>query len=543
MLHFTRRGSRIIAQGDTFPVRQVLMMVPGAQWDPENRWWHYPYSAVAMQHLTTMFPDGNFAGELDELTARMRLLEAAMAAKRGEQLEPIPLVVLPPWDHQLRAYWFAKNRIEAQGGAMLALDMGCGKTKVTLDYINNNGLKRVLVTAPMGVLSVWAEQVQVHSCGPLPVHICPPNQGVEKRFRGALSFMEANGWREGIVVVNHESVWRDQFVELATQGEWDLLVVDESHRAKAPGGKLSRGLAKISNSIDRRLGLTGTPCPHTIMDLFAQARFIDGTVFPSNFQLYRSTYAVMGGYKEKQIVSFCNIEDWNRRFESLAYRVMAKDALDLPDAIHMTRTCELSRPERNAYNSMRRDMVAEYKNGLITAANALAKMIRLAQITQGLAVDSEGRESTIGTSKRDLLYDTLSDIQERAVVFYRFNHDLKSIREAGLSLKRKVFTVRGGQNELAEWKAAGDPAILAVQVRTGNEGVSMVEARFCIYYSKSWEPGAYLQSLARLLRPGQKRNVTYIHLEAENSIDQKISKTLQGNHDMVEMFLGYLGEA
>lgn len=459
--------------------------------------------------------------------------------------EPESLTV--SWEHQKRAFWFAFERLKDRGGAMLALDMGCGKTKVAIDLANALKVTSAVITCPSSVLEVWRDEFEVHSCWPWAVHVCDRNDSVTRRYQKAWEFYREHPTDTVAIVINHEAIWRKPFGDWLLKSPPGLLIVDESHRAKSPSGKLSRFLGRLHDVVPYRLALTGTPCPHSIDDLYGQARFIDQTVYGKNHQLYKSRYMVMRpGHNDnyKVVIGYQNTDEWNAKFHNLAIQVKAEDALDLPDVMHINRYTDLDPAERSAYQDMKSHLITEVKGGIITAANALVKLLRLAQIVQGTVTDEMGNAREVGTSKAELLRDVLEDLNEPVVVFCRFRCDLANIAKVCNALGRRCYELSGRVNELGSWKVQCDEGIapvIAVQIQAGGVGISMVQSRYCIYMSKDFSLGNYEQSLARVHRPGQEESVTYIHLLAKGTIDETINKALALRKDTVEAMLAELG--
>lgn len=536
--------------GDTYYVRDALKNLPGNRWDPDSKRWLFPRTVTTYQMLTAVFPEAEVRSTVVDLEKKVQLLDEAMAAKTANDL-PQPTSLTKAWAHQLAAYWFAVKRMEAQGGAMLALDMGCGKSKVAIDIGTYFNAKKIIITCPTSVMDVWPEEFRAHYPWDVEVHLCDRKHSIERRTKEAEEFLSGDANHLRVVVVNHEAIWRKPFGDWALAAGFNMIIVDESHRAKSAGGKLSRYLGRWPNLADTkgtyRIALTGTPCPHSIDDMYGQARFIDPSVWGTNHQVYKSQYMIMGGYGKYKVIGFKNQDDWNRKFHDIAIQVKADDALDLPEAVHTTRYCDLDDDERRAYVQMKEDFVADVKNGVITASNALVKLLRLAQIVQGTVTDQMGDKVIVGDSKARLLEEVLTDeIQkdEPVVVFCRFKCDLENIRMVCSDADRECYELSGDENRLRSWKQRcndGVGAVLAVQIQAGGVGISMVQAKYCIYMSKDFSLGNYEQSLARVQRPGQKRNVTYIHLVARGTIDEVINKALAERKDTVETIIGWAG--
>ena len=121
------------------------------------------------------------------------------------------------------------------------------------------------------------------------------------------------------------------------------------------------------------------------------------------------------------------------------------------------------------------------------------------------------------------------------MVFARFRNDLDAIAATAEKMKRPHFEISGRVKSLDEWNARG--GVLAVQIQAGGLGLDLTAARYCVYYSLGFSLGDYLQSVARLHRPGQTSLVDYIHLVAAGSIDEIIVNALENKEDVVNRIL------
>ncbi len=445
------------------------------------------------------------------------------------------------WQHQQDAL----AAIGDAPGYMLAMDMGTGKSAVAIAALEQRGCASVLILCPKSVASVWPGQFAKHAGQNWQVTVLA-DKSMDKR-RKQLRAALASPARPRVIIVNYDvlpySLGKD-IEALSRQRQFDALVLDESHRLKSARGKQSRAASRIADRIPFRLGLTGTPMPHSPLDVYAQFRALDKRIYGTSHAAFRSRYAVMGGYQNHQVVAYQHLDDLHERMYRVTYRCRANEVLDLPPAVDMTRTCTLEKATRQAYDSMADDLIAAVKQGIITADNALVKLLRLAQIVNGHATTEDGDSVSLGTEKRDLLGDVLDDLhgdytltqQEPVVVFTRFRPDLRAIREVAADKGLRHGELSGRANDLQQWHD-GKLDLLAVQLQAGGVGIDLTRARYCIYYSHDFSLGNDAQTRARVHRPGQTRTVTYIHLVAEGTIDETIRKALERRADVVEAVL------
>lgn len=544
-----------------FEMNSIAKSIPGARWNRELRAWRYPATPAVAAAITKHIQSEYI--HPDVLAMANTIIEAAAAKQMSdEELLDHPSGT-PSWVHQKRAFQFAKN-LPAVG---LFMEMGSGKTKVAVDLITNRGHKRTLVVCPKSAMvDVWARQVPIHSHIPIDVVILDGSSAGKKmeQAKAALARVEETD-RPVILVVNYESVWREPLGSFLKQAGLDCVVLDESHRIKSPGSRVSLYCAELGKRVPYRMALTGTPAHNSPLDVYAQYRFLDPGVFGTNFGAFRNRYAVMGGYGGYQVIAYRinpTLPDgqpnpyysqkldreFQERMYSIAFRVRTGDVLDLPPEIDEERRFNLNNSARKIYTKLYRDMVADVGAGKVTVTNALTRLLRLQQITSGfLPVEDDKDDTTnlqqIDTGKQELLADLLEDlpVHEPLVVFFRFIYDADTIRQVVEAAGRRYYELSGRINQLEDWKTEcpGDfPAgVIAVQIRAGGAGVDLTRACYCVYYSLGFSLGDYDQSRRRINRPGQTRPVRFYHLIANGTVDEKVYAALKAKADVVSCIM------
>ena len=536
MISLTVEGSRIVLAGETKPIYQKINTTPGARWHFVRKsgaggYWSFPATLSNAKRLTDALPQATRDEAFGVMLAQAEVASRAPLHKTAEELPPIPVTKTAPWRHQVIAYWWAHDL----RNAMLALDMGTGKSKVVVDLARNLEVSRVLILCPLSVVSVWPGQFSIHADKDSR-HVIALDDGYTVKDKAKEVATAHERTYSCAIITNYESAWREPLSDVLLGIEWDLVVLDESHRIKAPGGKASRFVCKLKAA--HKLCLTGTPMPHSPLDLYAQFRFLDPGVLGTSFVNFRARYAIMGGYENHQIIGYSNQDELAQKFDSLAFRVRAEDVLDLPEVQHIERTCTLSKEARRVYDDLKTEMIAGVRSGVVTASNALVKLLRLQQITSGFINDDEHSMVELDTSKRDLLADIMEDLPltEPIVVFGKFHHDLDMVSEVSEKQGRRYGEVSGRRRDLKEWQL-GSLDVLGVQIQSGGVGIDLSRARYGIYVSVGYSLGDYQQSLARLHRPGQTRPVVFYHLIATNTIDREVYRALEDKHDAVLVVL------
>jgi len=506
--------------------------IPGAWWDASRKAWTYP---ATPQHAALV------RATIPRLSASDRFA-ALMATKPAPESASLPAgLKTRPWRHQIAAYEFAMERFTGGSpGVMLAMGMGTGKTLVACMILLGLRAMRTLIVAPLRVVPVWIAQLERHLSTPMVVVALDEDAGsvADKRrlAEEKLRLAETTGV-PFVAVINYDSIWREPFGAWAEQQAWDLVVADESHKLKRPGGKASLYFKRLRSRARHRLALTGTPMPHSPLDVYAQFRFLDASVFGPSFNAFKQKYAVMGGFQNKQVTSYKNLDELEALMRRATFRV-GKDVLELPPETHVTYRTTLSPECQAIYRAVEEDFIAEVEGGRITVANAMVALLRLQQITGGWVKTDDERYRRVDWAKQRLLEDTLEDIgpHEPVVVFCRFHADLDAVHEACASLGYTSLELSGRRAELARWQT-GEAQVLAVQISSGGVGVDLSRARYAVYYSLSFSLGEYDQALSRVHRPGQTRPVEHIHLVAKGTVDEKIMRALERRAEVIQAIL------
>lgn len=449
----------------------------------------------------------------------------------------------PLWPHQTNAIEFAMSH----PAAMLPIPMGGGKSRVAIEVIERDRAQRVLILCKKNaVLGVWPEQFNLYS--PRPWLICPlrDQASVKKKAEEAARYvaMQQQTKRPLAMIVNYHSAWYEPMGTWLRQQKWDAVIMDESHTIKAPAGKISRYVARLASPIPRKLALTGTPFHHAPQDIFGQYRALNPTIYGTSYTLFRGRYFETNPFFHNAIVHVagsrprdCGVcahtidrtPAFIENFHKLAWQ--GKVDIVLPEPQHITLTHQLGPKGWRVYKELENDYYSRVDAGEITAANAMVKGMRLQQATSGfgsaVSVDGETGVETrnkvvLDGSKEELLTEILDGIgQEPVVIFSYFRYDINAIKVVCDKLGLSCGELSGHADDVAAWKN-GEYQVLVAQIRSG-DSVDLTRSRYCIYYSVGRiSLGDFDQSMSRVQRPGQTRNVTYYYLGAKGTIDEVV---------------------
>jgi len=520
-----------------YPEGKFLKQVAGARWDGVSKAWKIPATIANAMSLRLAVKERGYtllgdSAMANLIRAAVKQSTAAVEVKQSGTLDQPAKRVYDAWRHQLEAYNFAAG----VDSAMLNMEMGTGKTKVVIDLIQNDPTIRVaVVICPTSVVGVWQREIEKHGSSKVGWNVPILKGSVTRRAEQASQAVVRAGMDTTVLIVNYEAAWREPMAKFLKGLRPDMTVFDEIHKIKSAGGRASRYCQMLGAASRRRIGLTGTMMPRSPLDVYGQFRALNPGVFGTSNARFKARYAIMGGYGGYEVVGYRNEQELRDKIQFMTYEVGA-DVLDLPEATHVYRECDWgSSKGRKAYRDLLANFYAEVDEGIVTAGNALVKLLRLRQLTGGfLHTDGDEDPVEVDTAKQKLLIDTLEDFgDEPAVVFCQFTRDVDAVHAAGKKLGKKVLELSGRVKQNFEFQA-GEGDILAVQIQAGGVGIDLTRARYCVYYSIGFNMGEYLQSLARVHRPGQDRHVTYVHLIMRGTVDQQVYNVLDSRADLIE---------
>ena len=433
---------------------------------------------------------------------------------------------------------------------MLDMGMGTGKTFCVLKLREDWGCRRVLVLCPLSVGSAWIKQIKEHAApgtrwlrlaGRVEASDWPTPKAkkipIAKKLALIPEFLDAGGSAPAFVILNYEMAVRMPAIRALAKVDWDLVVMDESHKLKAPWGETQKNIRNLVTNIPRRLALTGTPMPHSPEDIFAQYRLLDPKIFGWSYVKFLARYAVRGGFGGKEIVDWTRKDEFKRKLDSIKYHCTA-DVLDLPPKRHVTIEVDLSDKARKVYSQLELLFFAGVGSGEITASNALVKLLRLQQLTSGRAHLDDGGVMPVCNGKARAISDLVEGSGKDKIVFFcRFLGDLDMVKAACEEHGEVYSELSGRARDLEAWQEGGGRRVLATQIQAGGVGVDMSSAPLCVYVSLGFSLGDYEQSLARVHRPGQTKPVAYYHLIAKDTIDERVYGALRAKKKVIESIL------
>lgn len=477
-----------------------------------------------------------------------------------------------PYEHQEKVFLASRDK----NNYALLMEMGCGKTKVTLDtaawLYNKGAINALLVVAPNGVHRNWVlNEIPAHFPDYIPYRMAYWNATPKKDEKAKLTALwdpEFEGLRIFSMNIEAFSTKRgtkeaEKFLRLFNA----FFVVDESSKIKTPGAARTRTLLRLSKLSQYKRVLNGTLITQSPLDAFTQFNFLDPEIlgyhsyyaFRNHFALCEKKINHKTNHTYQVILGYRNLEELQEKIQAYSYRVLKADCLDLPPKVFERIYVELTPEQKRLYKEVSAKLKVEFMlektgSGTINAKLAITKLLRLQQIVGGyVGVENDSGFAVpfeIITPERNPKLKVLMDIAEetdgKIIIWSRFVKEIEAIVQA--------LKIEYGENSTVAYYGAIDSDRKASNVHafqnidrvrffigqqhSAGFGLTLTAANTVVYFSNDFSLEARLQSEDRAHRIGQKQSVTYIDIEAENTIDSKIIKALRTKKDLAALITG-----
>jgi len=440
------------------------------------------------------------------------------------------------------------------------MEMGTGKTKVLIDNMSmlydKGKIDGALIIAPKGVVKTWYEQeLPTH----LPNHIenvsvlWQPN--ITKKQQEKLESLFKIETALHILIMNVEAFSTEKGMKFASKflnSHKVLMAIDESTTIKTPTAKRTKNIINLGKHSKYRRIMTGSPITKNPLDLYTQCEFLDPYLLNhSSYYAFRNRYAEMKtmhlrGRSIQVVHAFQNLSELSDKLQNFSYRVLKEDCLDLPPKTWTKRHITLSKEQQKVYDQMKKTALATLNGKVTSTMTVITQLMRLQQITCGHFVADDGTTQEIKSNRITELMDVLDETEGKAIIWGHWQKDIKNIVDEiekvygpgsvvsyyGLTpQEERQDNIRQFQDDPKCRFMVGTPS-------TGGYGITLTAANTVIYYSNGYDLEKRLQSEDRAHRIGQKKNVTYIDIIAENTVDEKIQESLRKKINIASEVLG-----
>ena len=457
-----------------------------------------------------------------------------------------------PYEHQREALNLSAN----QTNYAYFMEMGTGKTKTTIDNIGylylKKQLKAALIIAPKSVYSVWKKELNVHLPGMIKYSCHLWKQITKKdlklfdKYDGLKFFMinvEALSTKNGLKAC--EEFLRDH--------PNNITIIDESTTIKNPKAKRTKNILRLRYLAKVRRILTGSPVTKSPLDLYTQCAFLDPRLlgyksyyaFRNRFCIFDEVYVAQGETINVP-VGYQHLSELEQKLKGFSFRVTKDECLDIPDKIYQIRYVKLEGEQKRAYESLRIRAMALLEESTISVHNKLTELLRLHQLANGHCKDDSGGMLQFENPKLKAMLEILEETDQKVIIWATYIHNINEINKA-LSEKYgndAVVSMYGATSvddrNLAVERFQNDSKcrFFVANPVTGGYGLTLTSAKYVIYYSNNYNLEVRRQSEDRAHRIGQTKNVVYIDIMAENTIDDKIVVALKNKIELSAKTLG-----
>lgn len=419
-------------------------------------------------------------------------------------------------------------------------DTGTGKTLLALAIIQMLGVK-TLVICPLSIInSAWMEDIRKFFPEILPfVANLWDLWGKRKNNMGMWRYEQ--GLKScKIALINYEG-FKGQIQQIYQAG-FQCVILDESSKIKCPKTMVTKMITKWADDIPYAYLFSGTPAPNDPAEYYPQIRIINRDIFSRSFYAFRNNYFYPTGYNGYKWVMKLSMKDqFHQRLAVVSSVVRKEDVLDLPERTFNIREVILNSAEMSAYKKMKNDLLVEFGDSEIVAANAAVKIMKLRQITSGFLMGEAGI-ADYGKSKLTELEALLEEIgNHQVIVWTQFHREADQIS----TIVKKFGRIDGTVNQLDKdlsinYFKNGDLQYLIAHPKSLGHGHTLINCTYMVYYSLSFSLEEHIQSLDRNYRKGQTKGVSNYSLIAKNTIDEVIYKALQTKKDIVNETFNYI---
>jgi SNF2 family DNA or RNA helicase len=421
---------------------------------------------------------------------------------------------------------FATDFILIHDACGCFLECGLGKTVISLDAVNDLmfdsfDVVKVLVIAPLRVArDTWSRECEKwEHLKHIKISKILGNE--EERIRAIKSKAE-------VYIINRENVeWLVEYH--GAKWPYDMVIIDELSSFKSPQAKRFKALRKVRPLIKRVVGLTGTPAPNSLIDLWSEVYLLDrGERLGKTLTGYRDRYFLPDKRNKEIIYTYKAKDDAEaaiyERISDICVSMKACDYLDMPERIDNYVQVKMSEKEEALYKKLEREMLLSFEDGDIDAVNAAALSNKLLQMANGAVYDENGAVKSIHDRKLEALEDLVESANGKPVlVYYAYKHDKDRILQV---FKKKVRQIDSSQ-DITDWNSGEIEIAIAHPASTGH-GLNLQEGgHIIIWFGLTWSLELYQQANARIHRQGQTETVVVHHIITTGTVDEQVVSSLE----------------
>ena len=544
---YSSKVGRFVIDCD-FTENKLIAALPERRFMKRTKKWHAP----ALSRNSRFLVD-NLSKHMDQLA-----LDKAHETLNRSQVRRVPF---PAWyDFKTEPFPHQSEGLDHVWGLdrhALFMYMGTGKTKMAIDFMSakmvSGKADAWVVFCPDGVVPVWVEDEVPTHC-PIRVEVVPLRGLSKAQARRAVQ--KAQDAERFVLVVPYDSIKQkekqgtafDTLVQ-ALNGRTYGVSVDESHKCKNPDANTSKNVEFVSEHARFAQIMTGTPTSKGYEDLYQQFRLLDPNIVGLNdFFAFKNRYCVKGGFENREIVGYQNLDELMGLINPYVFQCTEEEAnVQLPETTWTRRVVQLTSKQRRVYKEIDSKKRTENEGAELVVDQVLQKYSALQQVVggffnydeeQGEDEDTVRRTSWVLEPKDNpKVQEVLNVLQERprsqVIVWCKFRNEIAQLKEV---LGDQAVEYHGGvdpeERERQKQRFREGKARVFLSNELGQEGITLNEADVTVYFSNSFKYVQRVQTQKRNHRSGQTKNVLYIDLVAEGTVDEDVLESLQAKKDV-----------
>ena len=457
-----------------------------------------------------------------------------------------------PYEHQRNALNESAEKMQWA----YFMEMGTGKTKVTIDNMAYLFLQRkimaALVIAPKSVYTNWESEIETHMPDVIKYKTYKWNIDKPKDYHALSQFKDLK-----IFLINVEALSTkrgfDACVDYLRENKLNFVVLDESTTIKNRSAKRTKNILALQRLSHMRRILTGSPITKSPLDLYTQCQFLSPELLGfSSYLAFRNRYAEMtdipvGSGRFISVPKYYKrLEELETKLKQFSTRIRKDQCLDLKPKVRQKRYIELEGDSKKIYERLRTSALAIVEDSTISFSNKLTEIIKLHQVCNGFSKDDDGQILELHKSKINALDEILEETDGKVIIWANYIYNIKEIisfleKKYG---KESVVSIYGAIDVQTRKKAVekiqkdSKVRFLVGNPTTGGFGLTLTAVNTVIYFSNNYNLEVRMQSEDRAHRMGQKGTVVYIDIVAKNTLDEAIMKSLTSKGQVAAKTLG-----
>ncbi len=521
---------------------QAVRQFPSRKWNKIKQHWLIPKIKANMQLLQDLIETKPCEVTED---CKIDILDYAYQKPITRVNFPIDhIFTVEPYVYQKTAldYIFVLDR------AALFMDMGTGKTKVSLEYMQAKKVKRLIVMCPLAVVPTWIKEIEFHLGDRYQIHTTKERRKpVEDKPQIVLV---------GIESLSRKSGCYEKVLSFVKAYKHYSIILDEAHLIKTPTSLRTKNIILLGEKATHKLILTGTPVTNNILDMYSLFNFLDPEIIGiGDFWSYKNRYCL---YQErrlshmksfKELVGYQNVEELMELIKDYIFRCKKSEVLSIPDKVFMSQTLDMPKEMRLSYDLCKKQAVIELNEKQATLDNVLTKTVHLQNICSGYLSHEGQTETIVAVRNNPKIQEFLRVLEglpedEQVIVWSKRLLEIDQIKEACegkysyVEYNGKVpLSERQTNLELFQNKQV---KLFLATPHCGSVGINLTNCRYVVYFSNTFKLIDRLQSEDRCHRHGQVNKVTYIDLIYKNSIDESILEAIKNKQDFSDYIMNGL---